>query len=176
MESSQGQLTTVLDLIRHIRIGLLTTFDRDGALHSRPVQTLRIDEDGTLWFFTDLHSGKADELRADMRLSLGYADTAANCYAVVSGVGTVRQDSHKARELWQVEQLAFYPEGPGDERLGLLRVDIDRAEYWMAPGRASYVYAALKARATGTPAGVIGANQKLRRRRRQQVPRPSRGT
>ena len=110
MEESQGELATVLGLIRRIRIALLTTFDREGALHSRPVQTLRVDDDGTLWFFTDVRSGKADELRADMRLSLGYADTAANCYAVVSGVGTVRRNSHKARELWQVEQLAFYPE------------------------------------------------------------------
>lgn len=165
---SQVELATALDLIRHIRIALLTTFDREGALHSRPVQTLRVDDDGTLWFFTDMRSGKTDELRADMRLSLGYADIAANRYVVVSGVGTVRRNSHKARELWQLEQLAFYPEGPGDERLGLLRVDIDRAEYWIAPGRASYVYAALKAGATGTPVGVIGANQKVRRRRRQQ--------
>jgi general stress protein 26 len=164
---ARGELPRVLDLIRNIRVALLTTFDRDGTFHTRPVQTLRVEDDGTLWFFTDVRSGKADELRADMRISLGYADTAANCYVAVSGVGTVRRDSHKAQELWQVEQRAFYPEGPADERLGLLRVEIDRAEYWIAPGRASYLYAALKATATGTPAGVIGANEKVRRRGRR---------
>jgi hypothetical protein len=67
-----------------------------------------------------------------------------------------------AQELWQFEQRAYYPEGPGDERLGLLRVQIDRAEYWIAPGRPSYVFAALKAAVTGVPAGVVGKNQHTR--------------
>ncbi len=158
----RGELPKVLDLIRHIRVALLTTLGRDGAFHTRPVQTLRVEDDGTLWFFTDVRSSKADELREDTRISLGYADTAANCYVAVSGVGTVRRDPHKALELWQVEQRAYYPEGPGDERLGLLRVEIDRAEYWIAPGWTSYLYATLKAAATGAPAGVIGANEQVR--------------
>ena len=131
------------------------------------MQTLRVEDDGTLWFFTDVRSGKADELRADMRISLGYADTAGNRYVAVSGVGTVRRDPRTAEELWQVEQRAYYPDGPRDERLGLLRVEIHRAEYWIAPGRASYLYAALKAAATGTPAGVIGENDLVRRRGRR---------
>jgi general stress protein 26 len=162
----QAELSNVLELIRHIRIALLTTLERDGAFHARPVQTLGIDADGTLWFFTDLHSGKAHELRADMRVSLGYANTATNRYVAVNGVGTVLRDPHRAQELWQVEQRAYYPTGPGDERLGLLRVQIERDEYWIAPGRPSYLYAALKAAATGTPAGVIGVNAEVRPRGR----------
>ena len=164
----RAALPRVLDLIRAIRVALLTTLDREGAFHTRPVQTLRVEDDGTLWFFTDLRSDKADEVRADMRVSLGYADTTGNRYVAVSGLGTVRRDPHKAQELWQAEQRAYYPDGPRDERLGLLRVEIERAESWIAPGRASYLYAALKAVATGTPAGVIGANEQLRRRKRPQ--------
>jgi general stress protein 26 len=164
---AQGELRNVLDLIRRIRIALLTTFESDGTFHTRPVQTLGVDEDGTLWCFTDLHSGKVDELRADTRVSLGYADTRANHYVAVSGVGTVRRDPHRAQKLWQVEQRAYYPAGPGDERLGLLRVQIERAEYWIAPGRPSYLYAALKAAATGTPADVIGVNAQVRPRGRR---------
>ncbi len=164
---SRGALPKVLDLIRQIRVALLTTFDRDGAFHTRPVQTLRVEDDGTLWFFTDLRSGKVDELRADVRISLGYADTAANRYVAVSGMGTVQRDPRMAHELWRVEQRAYYPVGPSDARLGVLRVAIDRAEYWIAPGRPSYLYAALKAAATGTPAGVIGANEQVRARARR---------
>jgi general stress protein 26 len=163
---SRGALPRVLDLIRDIRVALLTTLDRDGAFHTRPVQTLRVEDEGTLWFFTDVRSDKAEEVRVDTRVSLGYADTAGNRYVAVSGMGAVRRDPHKAQELWQVEQRAYYPDGPRDQRLGLLRVEIDRAEYWIAPGRASYLYAALKAAATGTPAGVIGTNGQLRRRTR----------
>jgi hypothetical protein len=42
-----------------------------------------------------------------------------------------------------------------------LQVRIERAEYWLAPGRVSYLIAALAAVATGIPAGVIGENHKL---------------
>jgi hypothetical protein len=43
----------------------------------------------------------------------------------------------------------------------LLRVQIERAEYWNAPGQTSYVIAAVSAAITGTAAGVIGENQKI---------------
>lgn len=159
----QDELANVLRLIREIRIALLTTFGSGGTFHTRPVQTLAVEGDGTLWFFTDVHSGKAHELSADTRVGLGYADTVGNRYVAVSGLGTVRRDPDKARDLWQFEQHAYYPDGPVDERLGVLRVQIQRAEYWLAPGRASHLYAALKATATGVPAGVVGENRHVSR-------------
>ena len=82
-------------------------------------------------------------------------------YVAVSGSGGLFRDNQKARQLWSIEQRAYYPEGPEDEHLALLRVLIERAEYWIAPGRTSYLVAAVAAAATGTPAGVIGENHKL---------------
>ena len=35
-------------------------------------------------------------------------------------------DPQKAKELWSLEQRAYYPRGPDDERLALLRVRIER--------------------------------------------------
>jgi general stress protein 26 len=79
----------------------------------------------------------------------------------VGGSSTLLRDPKKAAELWSVEQRAYYPDGPADRRLALLRVRIERAEYWIAPGRTSYLLAAAKAAVTGVPAGVIGENRKL---------------
>src|ERR1700761_5810945 len=39
-------------LVREIGVGLLTSSEADGALHTRPLQTLRVTRDA-LWFFTD---------------------------------------------------------------------------------------------------------------------------
>jgi hypothetical protein len=47
-----------------------------------------------------------------------------------------------------------------DERLALLRATMERAEYWITPGRASYAVAALNAFVTGKPASV-GEDRKL---------------
>jgi general stress protein 26 len=159
--SHAGEPSKLIELVREIRVALLTTMDREGGLHSRPVQTLQADADGTLWFFTDKSSPKADELHHDFRVSLGYADPAKNVYVAISGSGSLLQDVQRARQLWSIEQRAYYPEGPDDARLAVLRVTMDRAEYWIAPGRTSYLIAAAKAAVTGTPTGVLGENRKI---------------
>jgi general stress protein 26 len=160
-QSDPGDLAKLGELIRDIRIALLTTVDRDGHLHTRPVQTLEVEADRTLWFFTDWRSPKADELHHDVRVSLGYADPGKKVYVAATGSGSLIRDIQKAKQLWSIEQLAYYPDGPEDERLALLRVVIERAEYWIAPGRVSYVVAAVTAAVTGTPAGIVGENRKI---------------
>jgi general stress protein 26 len=159
--SEPGDLAKLGELIRDIRVALLTTTDRDGVLHTRPVQTLQVEADGTLWFFTDWSSPKVDEIHHDVRVSLGYADPANNVYVAVIGSGRLIRDIQKAKELWSIGQRAYYPKGPEDERLALLRVVFERAEYWIAPGRISYLVAAVTAAVTGTPAGVVGENRKI---------------
>jgi general stress protein 26 len=157
-----GDWVELGELIREIRFGLLTTVDHDYRLHSRPVQTLQVDDNRVLWFFTDWSSPKVDELHHDVRVSLGYADSKKHVYVTVSGSGSLIRDIQKAKQLWRIEQRAFYPDGPEDERLALLRVAIERAEYWVAPGRTSYLVAAATAAVTRTPVGVIGENRKIR--------------
>jgi general stress protein 26 len=161
VQSEAGDRAKLGELIRSIRIGLVTTVDRDGQLHTRPLQTMQVDSDETLWFFTDWKSLKVDELHHDARVSVGYADPASHVFVAVRGTGRLLRDPQKAKEIWSIEQRAYYPDGPADGRLALLQVRIDRAEYWIAPGRVSYLIAAAKATATGTPAGVIGENRKL---------------
>jgi general stress protein 26 len=161
-DSTAGDLAELTRIIRDIRIALLTTVGDDGQFHTRPVQTLKVEADATLWFFTDWTSPKVTELRHDVRVSLGYADPAKNVYVALCGEASLLRDPQQAKELWSIEQGAFYPKGPDDERLALLRVSIVHAEYWIAPGRTSYVIAAVRAAATGTPAGVIGEDHKVK--------------
>jgi general stress protein 26 len=161
-DSAPGEFAKVGQLIRDIRVALLTTMDLDGNFHTRPVQTLQVESDQALWFFTDWSSSKVDELRRDVRVSLGYADPVKHVYCAVSGLANLSRDIEKAKQLWSVEQRAYYPDGPEDKRLALLRVKIERAEYWIAPGRISYIVAALTSAITGTPAGVVGENQKVK--------------
>lgn len=161
LQSSPGDWAKLGELIRGIRLALLTTVDDEGRFHTRPVQTLEWEADRTLWFFTDWSSTKVEEIDRDQRLSLGYADPRRNVFVALSGSGMLLRDLQKAKALWSIEQRAYYPAGPEDERLALLRVTIERAEYWIAPGRVSYFIAAATAMATGTPAAVIGENRKI---------------
>jgi len=160
--SMTGDLAALLQIIRGIRIALLTTVGREGHFHTRPVQTLKVEADATLWFFTDWASPKVAELDHDVRVGLGYSDITKNVYVALSGEAHLFRDPHKAKELWSIEQRAYYPKGPDDERLALLRVAIVHAEYWIAPGRTSYLIAAVRAGVTGVPTGVIGENHQVK--------------
>jgi hypothetical protein len=42
-----------------------------------------------------------------------------------------------------------------------LRVQVEQAEYWLAPGRSAYLVAALRAAVTGRAADVLGENRKV---------------
>jgi general stress protein 26 len=156
-----GEMGKVRELIEAVRVAFLTTVDLHGTFHARPVQTLGFEPENTLWFFTDRGSAKVEELNRDIRVSLAYADPRAHVYVAVCGSGTLLRDAHKARQLWSVEQRAFYPQGPEDDRLLLLRVRIERAEYWLTPSRVGYLAAAARAAITGVPAGIIGENHKV---------------
>jgi general stress protein 26 len=106
-----GDLAELIRIIRDIRIALLTTVGDQGQFHTRPVQTLKVEADATLWFFTDWTSPKVAELHQDVRVSLGYADLAKNVYVAVCGEGSLIRDPQKAKELWSIEQRAYYPKG-----------------------------------------------------------------
>ncbi|MGH8169189.1 MAG: pyridoxamine 5'-phosphate oxidase family protein [Steroidobacteraceae bacterium] len=161
--SEGGNRPRLRELIEGIRIGLLTTVDLDGSLHTRPVETLRCDADGTLWFFTDHQSPKANELSRDTRASVGYSDPSKGIYAVVTGRALILRDKALAADLWTPAQRVWYPNGADDEHLSILQVTLERAEYWETPGRVSYLLAAAAAVVTGKPAAV-GQSEKLRTR------------
>jgi general stress protein 26 len=158
--SEDDRMAKLKELIESIRVGLLTTVDRDGSLHTRPIETLRCDPDGTLWFFTDHQSPKARELDHDVRVSVGYAHPAKKTYVVVAGRGSIVRDKVLAAQLWTFAQRAWYPRGLDDEHLSILRVTTERAEYWETPGKSAYLLAAVTAMATGKPA-TVGQDEKL---------------
>ncbi len=158
---SDREFAEFAKLIQQIEVAMLTTVDSDGHFHARPVQTLGIGSDRTLWFFTDARSEKTFELGRDTRLGLGYADPGRRSYVSVGGTGKIVRDSGKARELWTEEQRAYYPHGPEDPHLVSLRVRVERAEYWLASGKTAHVLAAIQARISGVPAQIVGENRRL---------------
>ena len=121
------------ELIRRIRVAMLTTIIEGGALRSRPITTHGARFDGDLWFLTHMGSTKVDEVRQDCRVGLTYSRVDQNMYVSISGVATLVSDPRKAEELWDPSYLDWFPGGPIDPRLAVIRVKVERAEYWAAP-------------------------------------------
>jgi general stress protein 26 len=140
---------------------MLTTAMPDGTLRSRPMATQQTESDGDLWFFTQASAAKAEEIRANPHVNVSYASPRENRYVSVSGTATIARDRNKMEQLWDQLYKAWFPQGLEDPDLALLRIDVERAEYWDAPsGTMAEVAGFVKAAAIGRPADV-GDNEKI---------------
>jgi general stress protein 26 len=124
------------ELIKGIRVAMLTTADPDGILRSRPMATQDLDFDGQLWFFTHKKSGKVDSITGDQHVNVAYVDLDDNRYVSVCGRATLVTDERKIEDLWNPMLKAWFPDGLNDPELALICVDVDSAEYWDAPASA----------------------------------------
>jgi general stress protein 26 len=131
--TAKEDIKTLRKLMRDIRIAMLTTVAQDGALRSRPMATADFEFDGDLWFFTRASSPKTGELMDDQRVNVSFADAEKNRYVSVSGRATLVRDRDRARALWSRFHKAWFPEGKNDPDLALIKITVDRAEYWDGP-------------------------------------------
>ena len=127
-----AEIQSIGEAIRGIRIAMMTTVCADGSLRSRPMATLDMDFDGTLWFFTRLDSSKVGEVADEGQVNLNFADPVQHRYVSLSGLATLSVDRQKIEELWSPDVEPWFPEGIQDSQLALLRIDVDKWEYWDA--------------------------------------------
>ncbi len=155
------QIRTLADLIKDIRIAMLTTRTPEGRLVTRPLGTQEVEFDGDLWFATAVDSGKVEEIQREPQVSVAYADPKRNTYVSVSGRASIVDDRAKIDALWSPAMKVFFPEGKDDPKLRLIRVQAQSAEYWDGPsgaiGAALYFAAAA---VTGNP-GAMSDNEKI---------------
>jgi general stress protein 26 len=77
---------------------------------------------------------KDEEIKAAPEVCLAFADTGSNTYLSMTGRAEMLRDTAKARELWSTEAQAWWPKGPTDPDIRLLRVVPNSAEYWDTRG------------------------------------------
>jgi general stress protein 26 len=154
------QINKLGELIKGIKVAMLTTLDEDGTLRSRPMITQEAEFDGDLWFFTRDDAPKVHEGLRECQVNVSYSGD--NRWVSVSGRMYLIQDRMKMQDLWNEAFRAWFPDGLDDPHLGLIKVEADYAEYWdSGPSNVliqlkGYVKAALTGeRATG------GENKKL---------------
>lgn len=130
--SEQTGVEKIRDLIKGIKIAMLTTKNPDGTMHSRPMQTQDIEFDGDLWFFTAADADKVAEIR--LHPSVNVAFSGDNKYVSLAGTAQIVSDVAKKRELWNPAIGAFFEdEGPESPKIVLIHVMADSAQYWDGP-------------------------------------------
>ena len=118
------------ELIEGIEVSMLTTVDRTGQLHSRPMMALREASEGALWFFTQGNSHIVDVVHAHHPVNISYVDSARGRYVSVSGRARVVTDRARKIELWERRLARWIPNGAEDPSVVLIRVEVQEAEFW----------------------------------------------
>ncbi|MBA2319924.1 MAG: pyridoxamine 5'-phosphate oxidase family protein [Deltaproteobacteria bacterium] len=140
----------LFELLQKFDTGMLTTTAVDGSFHARPLRVAAAEDDGGLWFATSASSGKVDEIQADQTCGVTFQST-GGLYLAFTGTASVVTDRAKIAELWAEPMRVWFPDGPDDPDIALLRVALDKGEYWDNDGVSGlkYLFRAAKAYVSG---------------------------
>ncbi len=166
--STENSMHVLRNLIKDIKFAMLTTRSNDGRLVSRPMTTQALDEDDidALWFFVAKSGGVVEDMTSDHHVCVCYADPDNDTYVSVSGEAVLEEDLQHKQSLWSHMNQAWFPNGPADPNVGLLRVDIVRAHYWdVKKNKLMQLYDIAKANLIGTQPKGIGDSVEVSVRR-----------
>jgi general stress protein 26 len=160
--TDQAAQFKVIDMIKDMHVGMLATRGADGHYHARPMAASDTTFDGSLYFLTDVESGKVHDLEHEGEVLVTFADQAKHKYVSLRGRGIILRDRASIRDHWTQEAKPWFPKGPDDPNIALIKVGIEEAEYWDAPsGRMVVFYAYAKAIMTGQRPGVVGDHERV---------------
>jgi len=161
-QTRENDLEKLREMIKDIDFCMLTTVDENGDLHSRPMSSNGdIDSDGDIWFFTGASSLKVNEIAKLPKVNVSFADPENQRYISVTGTAHLVSDRAKIEELWKPEFKMWFPEGKDDPEISLLRISLEKAEYWDSPSSTvGYALSFVSSLVTGKEA-EYGENKKI---------------
>lgn len=112
-------------LIRNGRVALVTTRDRHGHLHTRPMAPTRRRFDGELWFATAEADPIIGHVRARAPVQVTYLDGPSNRSLVLNGVARVCERTDNAATLPQ-----WFTRRKEIPAVTYIRVDVMSADVW----------------------------------------------
>jgi general stress protein 26 len=146
------------ELMKKIGFAMLVTRDGD-KLRARPMSPYLERENNAIYFLTDVHRHKDDEIAHNPNINLSFADPSGQKYVSVGGTAAVSNDRAKIRELFSTPAKAWW-DSADDPNIRVLKISPEEAEFWDSPGTIiSYVKMAAAA-VTGTRP-EIGDNRKV---------------
>jgi general stress protein 26 len=132
-----------------------------GGLRARPLEARPDREAGVILFLTDARSGKEDEVAASPDIGLVFIDCGDRAYLSITGRASILRDTACAAAIWKSTDQVWWPDGPDDPTLRVLRVEPKIAELWDGPSSSVVTaFEFAKAKLTGGKPN-LGENRKI---------------
>lgn len=162
-ELVESPISKLREKIDPIQFSMMTTFSAEHNLLSRPMTHQAIDTDGTLWFFTADESQVAEDLARQSVVNVSFSSPSDKVYVSMSGHAVLLKDSKKAEQLWNPMVDAWFPLGPKDPHLSLIKFSAYSAEYWDSDtNKMLHLFAIAKEAITGHHSRPKSEHVKLR--------------
>ena len=144
-DKARGSKEELLALLAEFDTAMLVGIEADGTLRARPMglQHERL-ADCDLWFVSADDTHKTDEIDRHHQVNVCCLRTRDRAYVSLSARARIDRNAHETRRLWQPTwRLWLGDEQPEDGGIVLIKLEVERAEYWEPEGgRLRVVYAA----------------------------------
>src|SRR6476469_820656 len=117
-------------LINEVNVAMLTTLKANGEFYSRPMNTMDLDDEGNIFFFSDEHTPAVNDIKINNNAAVTYTNPENNTYIALNGRIHLAKDQSKIEDLWVPACKAWFPEGKTDPKLALIKIEILKAAYW----------------------------------------------
>ncbi len=119
----------IKELIDRANVCLFTTRLSNAPLSARPMSTLKVDENGIIWFFSKVDSDKNADIKQDDRVQLFYANSTSSEYISLYGRAEITTDERMIHELWNPLAKVWFT-GKEDPTITVLKVTPEDGHYW----------------------------------------------
>ncbi len=99
-------------------------------LNATPMATQKVDDDGTVWFFSARDSDRNTYLETDNRAQFLCGNQKNSDYISLFGTVDFVEDLEMVKKLWSPLAKVWFQEGPEDPNLTLLRFTPQEGFYW----------------------------------------------
>jgi general stress protein 26 len=96
----------------------------------RPMQCIKVDEDGSLWFFSSKSSEQNSHIRKDQHVQLFFSNKDTSEYLSLYGSAEISRNKNKIEELWSPLVKNWFSEGKDDSDLSLICIRPESGSYW----------------------------------------------
>ena len=125
----------IAQLLRKIDTCMLATRGDDGQLHARPMSNNgQVEWDGDSWFFAPADGRLVAEIERNAEAVTTYRADDRFAWVALSGRADVIDDADQKRRLWLEELERWFPNGPDDPNVALIRVASSAAQWWTDKG------------------------------------------
>jgi len=158
--SKKDNIDRVWDIVEKVGVCMLTR-QFVGGLRARPLEARPGRDAGLIFFVTDIHSAKEDEIEATPDVGLVFIDPNDKAYLSITGRARVMHDADKTKAAWRKTDEVWWPGGPDNPNVCLLQIEPFTAELWDGPASAVVTaFEFARARLTGEEP-KLGENRKV---------------